>query len=59
MRSDKIKSSLELETVLPGRQVHVQPSSVAAATGVVEGMDWLIDALKKQPKKSAKGKEKI
>jgi hypothetical protein len=58
MRADRVKKDLELDSTLPGRSVHVQAASVAAATGVAEGMDWLLDTLKKQPKKSAKGKEK-
>eukprot|EP01122_Echinamoeba_exundans_P009354 TRINITY_DN328_c0_g1_i1.p1 TRINITY_DN328_c0_g1~~TRINITY_DN328_c0_g1_i1.p1 ORF type:complete len:192 (-),score=42.02 TRINITY_DN328_c0_g1_i1:488-1063(-) len=58
MRADRVKKDLELDSTLPGRSVHVQAASVASATGIAEGMDWLLDTLKKQPKKSSKGKEK-
>lgn len=50
MRADRIRKDLELDSTLPNRAVHVQAASVSSATGIAEGMDWLLDALKKQPK---------
>jgi hypothetical protein len=55
----QVRARIELEKLeLALTCTCLQPSSTTNATGLAEGMDWLLDVLKKQPKKKKSAKEK-